>query len=136
MKTTKRTLCGFYLTMLIFFLGGCSLPHWQIPELKYPAEMERTFNAPFDQTWESVLEVVKISDANIITEDKTSGIVVCTMPPLRFKLYTTIFVKKRADRSLSTVYFTSRWFIYGPSMGEGEGLDREFFKRLQEVLGE
>lgn len=143
MKISKEILFCIIILLLLSFSIGCSP---KIPQLKYSAEIEKEFNAPFDKIWDSTLEVLKLSNTKIIMEDKTSGLIVCAMPiKERFealkkfdisepKMYMTIYIKKNVLTSSSFVYLTQR-FRFGPYIGEMEETDKEFFKKLEAKLG-
>lgn len=137
--------------LFISFTIGCSA---KFAKSNYPGEIGRTFNASFDKTWDSILRVIEISNANIITEDKPSGIIVSAIPIpdglpsfLYFyytssvieqlkkdfpgKVYWVILIKVSSSDT-TTVYFTP-WSRFGRSMRE---ISQEFFKKIGGKIGE
>ena len=50
MMLCKKTF--FFLILLLPILASCA-PN--LPKSEYPVKIERTFNASFDKTWDSVL---------------------------------------------------------------------------------
>lgn len=67
MSVTKKVS---FLTVIIFLNGCANIPTWS------HMEIQRTIHASFDRTWDVTLEDVNKSKVNIITQDKSSGLIV------------------------------------------------------------
>ncbi len=114
------------LVILLFFVN-CT-PN--IPKSEYPVEMEKEFNASFDQTWNAVSEVMKISNGIVITSDKSSGLVTYAIPNKEsgLKIYMNVYLKSSAQANRTTVILFSRPLPYL------RGAERSFFEKMKTIL--
>jgi hypothetical protein len=100
----------------------------------YPAEIEKTFNASFDKTWDAVSEIVKMSNGVIITSDKSSGLVTYAIPDkeTESKIYINVYLKSNPNANTTNVFLFSKTRT-GPYLKE---IDRVFFEKLKTLLGD
>lgn len=128
MKIPNKNAC--YIAILFLpILVSCA----NIPKSDYPAEIEKTFNASFDKTWDAVSEVVKMSKGVIITSDKSSGLVTYAIPDkeTESKIYINVYLKSNPNANTTTVFLFSKTRT-GPYLKE---IDRDFFEKLKTILG-
>jgi hypothetical protein len=119
--------------LLMLVLVGCQ--QITLPQASAPAEVERTVPAPFDVTWEAVLEVVKQQRGTVITTERASGLIVyrcsCGTPPAQlYVIYVNVLLKPSTTTQGTVVYVM-------PQRG-GEyaavGAENQFFNDLSAVL--
>jgi len=124
MNRKKKTFYSVIM-LLICFLTSCSTP--PIPISKSPAEIPRVFNASFDRTWDSILEVVKASSGTIVTTDKVSGLIVYSLPSEKLKspVYINVYLKNYST-NMTAVYLMPK--VRGDSYMKE--IDVEFFEKL------
>ena len=113
---------------LILVWTGCGSIH--LPTSEHPINIERVFHASFDDVWDSVLEVVNISNGNIITVDRPAGLIVYSIydNELHDQAYNNVYIKSNANGDATTVYFcphTRRSFYWWKI------LERDFFEKIE-----
>lgn len=121
---------SFLIIIIILIFVGCA----HIPKSDYPLEIERSFPASFDKTWDSVLEIVKTSKGTIITNDKASGLIVYSIIDKKSKsqVYMNVYLKNEADTTTNiTVVHLIPWVRTGYYLKE---IDKDFFTRLEKAL--
>ena len=118
------------IIIIVLIVLGCT-PN--IPKSDYPLEIERSFHASFDKTWDSVLEVVKTSKGTIITKDKSSGLILYSILDNKSKsqVYMNIYLKSHPNSNITVVYLTP-WVRTGYYLKE---IDKDFFAALEKTLG-
>ena len=118
----------FLFLFVIFFAAGWT----SIPKSEYPAEIQRVYAVSFGQAWDAVVEIIKKSRGAIITQDKSSGIVVFSIQDneIESAVYVNIYIK-----SLSTTNTTSVYLIPKIKKGLYSGkVDGDFFNELEKTL--
>lgn len=91
-----------YFVMVFVFIGiGCV----HIPTSEHPIEIEKSFNASFDSVWNSVLKIVENSQGNIITEDKSSGLIVYSIfdNESRSQIYMQVYLQNFPHTNITVV---------------------------------
>ncbi|PIS37527.1 MAG: hypothetical protein COT35_05615 [Nitrospirae bacterium CG08_land_8_20_14_0_20_52_24] len=123
----KICLCCF--AFLLSLCTGCA----HIPESEHPAEFYRVYDATFDQVWDSLLKTVSASEGSIVTQEKTSGLIVYSIhdKKLKSKVYVNLYVKNHPETEAVIVYL----FANTRNGGYTSDLDADFFKRLEKALG-
>lgn len=121
---------SFFIISIIFIALGCA-PH--IPKSEYPVETEKLFHASFDKTWNSVLEVIRISEGTIITNDKYSGLITYSVLDKESKsqIYMNVYLRSHPDPNITVVYLF-------PKVRSGyylKEIERDFFEKLRKILG-
>jgi len=129
----------YFLIIVIFLIViGCS-PN--IPKSNYPLQMKRSFHASFDNTWNAVLETVKKSEGTIITEDKSSGLIVYSFTDRKSKsqVYMNVYLKNYPTTNITEVYLIpwvkTNYSGYYLERGYYLEIDRDFFTLLEKILG-
>lgn len=127
MSITKKMFYFVILFMSIWI--GCG-PH--IPTSQYPMEIEKIFYVSFDKTWNAVLEVVKISNGTIITNDKSSGLITYSVfdKESKSQIYMNVYLKNYPDTDTTVVYLIPR-IRTGYYLKE---IERDFFGKLEKIL--
>lgn len=125
--TAKRLAC---LSCLMTFLFGC-IP--TIPKMDYPLEMQKRFNVSFDKAWDAAIEAIKESQGNIISSDKDSGLIFCSLqgvtPNVDSRYYANVYIERGPAGNI-LVYFV-------PYTGDGrsiKGIDKEFYDKLGKFI--
>jgi len=128
MRISEKTL--FLIIVIVLILMGCA-PN--IPKSDYPLEIKRSFHASFDNTWDSVLEIVKTSKGTIITKDKSCGLIVYSIIDSKSKsqVYMNVYLKNHPTTNITVVYLTPR-VRTGYYLKE---IDKDFFAALEKTLG-
>ncbi len=89
---------SYFFILFIFIFIGCA----HLPTSEHPMEINRVFHASFDKTWDSVLEVVKMSRGTVIAEDRSSGLIVFSL--LDSQIYINIYLKNKPTIKTTIVY--------------------------------
>lgn len=100
MNDAKKISCFLVLSL---FVVGCG-PH--IPTSEYPVEVQKAFHVPFDNVWDSSLDVIETFDGTIIAKDKSSGLITCkfSADKSQSKTYINIYIRRDLQNSISNVY--------------------------------
>ena len=124
----KKTF--FFLMLLLLILARCA-PN--IPKSEYPVRIERTFNASFDKTWNSVLNIVKQTRGKIITSDKASGLITYNIygKASESQIFINVYLKALNESNTTMVYFFSKSRI--GHLGE---IEKDFYENLASALGD
>ncbi|MBI4707975.1 MAG: hypothetical protein HY761_08635 [Candidatus Omnitrophica bacterium] len=121
----------FFLISIIFIVIGCAP---DIPKSEYPVEIEKVFNASFDKTWDSVLEIVAVSKGKIITNDKSSGVITYSIldKESESQIYINVYLKALTDtvRQQTVLYFFPKI-----KTGYLKEIEKDFFEKLSKALG-
>jgi len=115
---------------LLPILASCA-PN--LPKSEFPVKIERTFNASFDKTWDSVLNVVKQTRGKIITSDKASGLITYNIRSKASKsqIFINVYLKTLSESNNTTiVYFFSKSRI-----GHFGEIEKDFYENLASALG-
>jgi len=121
---------SYFLITVIFIAIGCGPT---IPKSQYPLEIEKKFHASFDKTWDAVLEVAKMSNGVIITNDKSSGLITYRIADKKSqsKIYMNVYLKTNTNANVTTVIVFSKNRT-GNYLGE---IERDLFENLKTILG-
>ena len=96
----------FCLFVFAFTVAGCGP---KIPTSDDPVEIEKVFNASFDNVWNNSLGVIKTIGGTIITQDKSAGLVTCKFPARdsETQTYANIYIKRHPQNErTATIYVT------------------------------
>lgn len=130
MRLFKR-IC-FVANILVPIWTGC-IP--SIPQSEYPTEIKKEYNSSLDKIWNSVLEVVRMSNGTAITIDKASNIIAYTIPiESDLKIYINIYLRINSANK-TTVFFFSRIKSKSSFLEANfKHTDKEFFEKLDKLL--
>lgn len=137
MSITKKI---FYSVLLLIPMWSGCITSPDIPTSRYPMEIERNFYASFDETWDAVLEVIKISKGSVIMQNKALGLISYGVADNQSEsqTYVNVHTKSKLPSNTTTVRLTihdrsgeSIKFIT-PSLKE---IDKDFFGKLENILG-
>lgn len=123
----------YFIIIIIFLVAiGCMTGPLHIPESGYSRQINRVYHASFSKTWESVLEVLKLANGSIITEDKDSGIISYSVYDEKSKspVYINVYIEERPNKEKTIVYFFPR-VTRGVYLKE---IDRDFFEQLNKRM--
>ncbi len=154
----------FFIFVFVFILIGCSptdilvnvavdviedtpdlIRGLQLPKSNHPAQIERVFEAPFDQVWSAVLKIMKTSEGTVITEDTPAGLIVYSMLDEGMKatqIHMQVYVKRLSQLNTIAVYLVADivWatFEHQPSYNSRlkELAETAFFEKLAKSLEE
>lgn len=118
----------YLVAIFIFIVIGCA----NIPKSEYPVQIEREFDVSFDETWNAVLEVVKIVNGNIIETDKSSGLIVYSTRDIKpeSQTYINVYLKSNPTSKATLVYFN-------PKASTGlylKEIDKDFFEKVKGII--
>jgi len=119
----------FFLIIIVLIIIGCGPT---IPISDHSLQIKKSFHASFDKTWNAVLRIVKISKGTILTEDKSSGLIVYSIidSKSRSQVYMQVYLKNHPTTNIIDVYLITQ-VRTGYYLGE---IDRDFFVALEKTL--
>jgi len=129
MNITKKYIHLFIFCIFCSALSGCAT----VPSVARPLEIQHTYSASFDKTWDAVLEAARASQGKIVVEDKASGLIVYSVldKGSKAKIYMQVLIKPSvADKGSNLVYI----FPHDPKGYCSGSIQDEFFKDLKKIL--
>jgi hypothetical protein len=131
MNSTQRI--SHLVLLLSLTWVGCS-PN--LPTSQSDVDIERVYQSPFDKTWNSVLKVAEASNGVLVTQDKSSGMIVYSVVDSviaagsKQQVYMSVYLRGSQDRNSTTVYLFPK--VRGAYYLKE--IDQDFFLKLENIL--
>lgn len=131
MNSSQKISHLVLLPLLIWV--GCSP---SLPTSQSDVDIERVYQSPFEKTWDSILKVAEASRGVLITQDKSSGLIVYSVvdsvlaADSKLQVYMTVYLRESQDRNSTVVYLF-------PKVRGGyylKEIDQDFFSKLEKIL--
>lgn len=117
MNINKKLFCVVVIVLWVIFMKSASSFAVWMPRFEEPWKIEKSFRASFDKTWNAALKAVELSNGKVVTQDKSSGVIVYFLSSSFFpehnifgrvyyyRIYVNVYLKKHPTINDTTIVY-------------------------------